>query len=1034
MRFHLSAIRDMSGNKVTLTYNSQQKISAITDAAGRTTSFQYDAGNRCSQMTLPDSRACSYQYTAQGQLMQVTDIYANDVGFTYDSAGYIASMRVNQDIATFTYYTTGGHRFLTSVTNLDGNITTYYPDALSIAMRLNRVTDPSGKATLYEIDNLTGSTVAKKDVATGARQQMSYNANKMLTDLILPSGDASKTVYDSLNRVIKTIDYMGMISSFLYDSLDNLIEFADAGGHIWKWTYNQQCKLTESITPMGKTETFTWYPNGLLKSNVVGSSQPYTYAYDPFGNITSITYPTGGVALYEYDENGLRCTGYTDPMGNHSSFEYDALDRNTVKTRPDGSTFTTIYDCCAATGTIDENGNVTMIERTPLLQITKSTDAEGNAWNYTLDGAGRVVEKIRPDNAKYQYTYNLAGKMLKETDPFNESAMMDYDLNGLLSQITDQSGNVSTFQRSKNGIVTSLTIGSNTLTYNRDSLDRINLLTNARGQTVNYAYNADGLMKTRAFNGINDQYAYDEASRLSSATNSESDLAIVYNGRNAISQLTYDGSRQFNFDYDLNNELVKTKYSDNSESILKRDSRGRVTSLIIGTDSARFTYDAASNLIGVSRSNGVNSIIRKNKTYKTTALRLFNQSDTLMKWDYTRNAMGYITRESRNGILSNNTIFMPTDTGGFYQQGNQLSNWQNLSYSYDDDGNLIQVNQGVFTAVYDNLNRLSEWTQDGGTVKAQYFYNANGYVSKKQVQKGASALIYHFFYDSKNRVIEITREGTSAGWKFYYDVNSLIACKMETGFYFYHYDHQGNTVALSDRSGNIVQTYAYDAWGKILKETGSIEQPFKYSGAWGVMHEYNYLYRMPYRFYDSFTGKFIQRDPSGFQDGVNLYRYAQNNPVNFIDPTGLEGEDDQAQANLEESSGIVATGIDLSFDLIPDNTGQVPVGLVYGVGEIISETRGDVAKIQGLYDAGKIDMGTFNCALSTLKQNKMTKAVNMGWGALAGTGSGLLAGLAVGSGGLVVGSIVLPTVAVATGVGLVVGAATTWVANWMSGL
>ena len=37
------------------------------------------------------------------------------------------------------------------------------------------------------------------------------------------------------------------------------------------------------------------------------------------------------------------------------------------------------------------------------------------------------------------------------------------------------------------------------------------------------------------------------------------------------------------------------------------------------------------------------------------------------------------------------------------------------------------------------------------------------------------------------------------------------------------FDHQGNTIALSDRTGTIVQTYAYDAWGKILKETGSID-------------------------------------------------------------------------------------------------------------------------------------------------------------------------------------------------------------------
>jgi uncharacterized protein RhaS with RHS repeats len=61
---------------------------------------------------------------------------------------------------------------------------------------------------------------------------------------------------------------------------------------------------------------------------------------------------------------------------------------------------------------------------------------------------------------------------------------------------------------------------------------------------------------------------------------------------------------------------------------------------------------------------------------------------------------------------------------------------------------------------------------------------------------------------------------------------------------------------------------------------------------------------MPYRFYDSFTGKFIQHDPSGFKDGVNLYKYACNNPLNYVDPYGLESGDNESGEETEEDEKL----------------------------------------------------------------------------------------------------------------------------------
>jgi len=116
-----------------------------------------------------------------------------------------------------------------------------------------------------------------------------------------------------------------------------------------------------------------------------------------------------------------------------------------------------------------------------------------------------------------------------------------------------------------------------------------------------------------------------------------------------------------------------------------------------------------------------------------------------------------------------------------------------------------------------------------------------------------------------------------------------------------------------------------------------------------------------------------------------------------------------------------------SYDLIPGNTGQIQVGLVKSVADLIAETKGEVASIEAKYQKGEIDENTYMSALNTLKQQQSTKAVNTGFGAIMGTGASILTGLIVGAG-------TLPAVVAVTGVGLVVGTGVTWYCNWSSGL
>jgi RHS repeat-associated protein len=102
--------------------------------------------------------------------------------------------------------------------------------------------------------------------------------------------------------------------------------------------------------------------------------------------------------------------------------------------------------------------------------------------------------------------------------------------------------------------------------------------------------------------------------------------------------------------------------------------------------------------------------------------------------------------------------------------------------------------------------------------------------------------------------------------------------------YYYHDDHLGNIRVLTDANENIVATYQYDAFGTIIQETGSVNNPYRFTGREWDVESGLYYYRA--RYYDAVFGRFMQKDPEGLKEGINLYSYVGNNHINFKDPTG----------------------------------------------------------------------------------------------------------------------------------------------------
>ena len=156
----------------------------------------------------------------------------------------------------------------------------------------------------------------------------------------------------------------------------------------------------------------------------------------------------------------------------------------------------------------------------------------------------------------------------------------------------------------------------------------------------------------------------------------------------------------------------------------------------------------------------------------------------------------------------------------------------------------------------------------------------------RRIEKTTSSTTSIYAYDANNLVEETNATGAVvARYAVTQNIDEPLAMLRSATTSYYHADGLGSVTSLSNAAGALAQTYTFDSFGNLTASSGSLTNPFQYTGRESDPETGLYYYRA--RYYDPSVGRFLGEDPIRFNTGPNFYSYVRNDPAALIDPSGL---------------------------------------------------------------------------------------------------------------------------------------------------
>jgi RHS repeat-associated protein len=722
-----------------------------------------------------------------------------------------------------------------------------------------------------------------------------------------------QTQYDNFGNIILVTDELGHTTSYAYDSNQNMWSVArqaNSGYATTSYTYNSFGEPLTVTDPLGNVTTNTYDSHGNLltvttpapNSNTAGSVTQFAYnslgemtqITDPLGRLTKIAYTSVGlintitdaqnnVTTYAYDARGNR-TGVTDAMSNQTTFAYDSGNRLLTITYPGNATTTFTYDYRG--------------------RRTSVTDQNGKKTSYAYDDADRLTSVTDPNNNVTTYTYDTENNLLSIEDANNNTTSFSYDAYGRVMQTTFPSSHYEQ--------------------YGYDAANNLTSKTDRNGQTIGYVYDDLYRMTQKNYpNSTSVEYAYDLVGKLQQVTDPTGTYGFAYDNMGRLvgttTQYTFvTGTYTNAYTYDADSNRVSMTDPQGGVTSYVYDALNRLSALTpasaFGSGSFGFTYDALSRRTQLTRPNGVTT----NSTYNNLSqlLSVLHQigTSTIDGATYTVDPAGNRTAKTDQyaNVTSNYTydplyeltqVTQATNTTESYSYdpvgnrlsslgvspysvnpSNELTSTPSATYTYDSNGNTLTSVAGSNTTSYawDFENRLTSVTLPGTGGTVTFKYDPFG----RRIEKTSSAGTSIYAYDKNNLIEETNSSGTVvARYAQGLKMDEELAMLRSGTTSYYEVDGLGTATSLSNAAGALAQTYTFDSFGNLTASSGSLTNPFRYTGReWDT--ETNLQFSR-FRYYDPSVGRFLTEDPLGFKAAPNFYPYVDNRPTRYRDPLGL---------------------------------------------------------------------------------------------------------------------------------------------------